>query len=227
MKNNTFQLIDFDRVIFDTALLITKMMDEMKHESPEVALDLAHRFEAAYSKEDTFFVLKFLRDTRGQEWLDAIVATVVQKYGAELFMLPGARERLAGADALTTRRPSFGILTYGDATDQYMKIRMVGIESVPIHLTDTPDKSEIIQSWKQTDGTFLLPDDFGGGVVSTLTFEDDKLRAFSQLPEGVIGVWITRRDDASLRLLETNPHNLHIAGDLHESLQFLKETLTP
>lgn len=200
MSGSLFQIFDFDRTLFDTSAFTKALTDEIDRTEPGMGAELDRQFEEAYSREETFFILRHLRSEKGDTWFEALVERVVEQKGAESLMLPGARERLAFADTLATQHPAWGILTYGDEVDQLMKLRIAGLEDAPLVIADTPDKGAIIASWKQSDGTFKLPDAFGGATVERLTFEDDKLRAFIGLPENARGIWITQFDDAARRI---------------------------
>lgn len=204
MAHSIFQLIDLDRTIFDTSGFIKAITDEINLTEPGVGTELDTRYEAAYKKEETFFLLRYLREERGDEWFEELVKRVVEKIGAPALLLTGVRERLSLADAVTDYRPSWGVMTFGDKVDQLMKLLIVGLQDAPILLTDTPDKAGLMRSWQQPDGTFQLPLEFGGGVVDYLTLEDDKLRAFVGLPEGAHGFWVTQDEEeiARQRLVE-------------------------
>ncbi len=188
---------------------------------PGLGTELDNRFEAAYAREETFFVLAYLRQEKGQAWLTDLVEKVVRKHGAEAFKLPGVNERLDAADVLSSCTPSWGILTYGDMVDQRMKLGIVGLESAPVYFTDTPDKGFLIASWQQPDGTFLLPAEYGGGVASKISLEDDKLRAFQGLPRGAYGVWITDKSDAQLLLDAEGVTNIAPAVSVKESTKVI------
>lgn len=189
-KPNVFQLIDLDRTLFDTAAFVKALTDEINLTHPGLGTQLDERFETAYAKEETFFLLRHLRHEKGDAWFEALVEQVIRKHGAQSFMLPGMRERLAFAEELSSASPSWGILTYGDKIDQLMKMRIIGLGDAAVYLTHTPNKAEVLGSWKTNDGTFKLPAAFGGGVVEQLTLEDDKHRAFYNLPTGVVGLWV-------------------------------------
>ena len=200
MSSSLFQILDFDRTLFDTSAFTKALTDEIDRTEPGMGAELDRQFEEAYSREETFFILRHLRSEKGDAWFEALVERVVAQKGAESLMLPGARERLAFADTLATAHPAWGILTYGDEIDQLMKLRIAGLQDAPLVIADTPDKGAIIASWQKSDGTFKLPDAFGGAVVERLTFEDDKLRAFVGLPENTHGIWITQFADATERI---------------------------
>ena len=197
MKPSVFQAIDLDRTLFNTSHFVELIMARVEEWEPGLGKKLEARFEEAYKNETTFFALDFIRQRFGDEKYEGLIATIAAETNPDELLLPGARERLARADELSDVRPSFGIVTYtNNASDQLMKLRLVGLENVPLMITDTPHKAKVIESWQQADGTFRLPQEFGSSVVETITLEDDKLRAFVGLPDGVQGVWITDRDEA-------------------------------
>jgi hypothetical protein len=224
MKPDLFQLIDFDRVLFDTSKFVKLLTDDINVLYPGLGTELDERFEEAYKTEETFFVLTYLREKYGDAWLEERVQSLAERYGAEAFMMPGMTERLVAADSLSSHRPSWGILTFGDEQDQRMKLRLVGLESAPIYFTDTPDKAGIITSWQRTDGRFVLPNAFGGGDVAMVSLEDDKLRAFQNMPENALGIWMTAREDAQdvLRANGEVGARMLVAANLGESVEKLR-----
>lgn len=225
MTTNAFQLIDLDRTLFDTTALIDAILEHIALGDAVLSDELRAQSWDAYKDERTFFLLRYLREHKGDDWLEALVGEIVRERGSEAFMLPGAHERLKAADDLTSARPSWGILTYGDPEDQLMKIRLAGLEEAPAHIVTVAEKGGLIASWQMSDGRFQLPSEFGGGIVDVLTFEDDKLQVFKDTPETLIGVWVTHREDAEVRLAETGLPNVTIAQNLHDSLRQLKQRL--
>ncbi len=216
-----FQVIDFDRTIFDTskfALLVTAELETIK---PGMGKALDEQFEKAYKNRETFFVFRYIRAEIGNDALEALVKAVVDRVGVDSLLMPGARERLALAEKIGTQTPAWGILTYGDAEDQHMKIRIAGFEHTPTILLTTPDKSEVIATWKNSDGTFTLPDEFGGHVVDVVSLEDDKLRAFNNITDGVIGVWM-RNSLNELAEGEVVPEGVISVGSMFESTEYFK-----
>jgi len=224
-KSNVFQLIDLDRTLFDTSKFAKAITDEINLTQPGFGTELDERFEAAYKKEETFFLLRYLRHEKGDAWFEDLVSRVVEKYEASSFIIPGTAERLALADTLSDLSPSWGILTYGDKVDQLMKMRIMGLEDVPVYFTHTPNKADIIQSWKREDGRFQLPAVFGGAVVEALTLEDDKLRAFYHLPDGVVGVWLAAPGKEDHGFSDEVLENVVPVQNLFESIEKLKALL--
>ena len=222
MKASVFQIIDLDRTLFDTSQFTKLLTEEVNKVSPGMGTELDAQFEAAYKREETFFLLRHLREQKGDAWFEQLVARVVDTYGSERFMLPGAAERISLASSLGDARPAWGILTYGDAVDQHMKLRIAKLEDTPVLITDTPDKGTIIASWRLVDGRYQLPSEFGGQIVDTITFEDDKLRAFRDMPEDAVGIWITNDETALDRIAEEGLKNVTPAQDLFASMEVLK-----
>ncbi len=222
MNNKTlFQVIDFDRTIFDTskfALLVTAELETVR---PGMGKALDERFEVAYKNRETFFVFRYIREEIGTDALEKLIETVVNRVGIDDLLMPGVRERLAFAEQIGTQQPAWGILTYGDADDQHMKLRIAGFKDVPTILLETPDKSEIIATWKNDDGTFSLPAEFGGNTVDVVSLEDDKLRAFNNIVEGITGVWM-KNPLNELAEGEIIPEGVHPVNDMYESIEYLK-----
>jgi len=220
MSRKLFQVIDFDRTIFDTALFIEALTTYVDREHPGLGKGLKEAVEAAYKQEKTFFLLRYLREALGLKKFEALVDQVILENGSEAFFLPGARERLAMAESLTDARPAFGIVTFGDEVDQLMKIHAVKLDMVPVLVTKTPQKAEVVASWLTPTGYFRLPEVFGGTLVEEITIEDDKLRAFHDLPENVTGIWVM--EDPGEKINDM-PVGIHHVKNLRESIQLLKE----
>lgn len=221
MKRKVFQLIDLDRTLFDTSKFAKAITDEVNKAEPGLGTELDAKFEEAYSREETFFVLRYLRAHLGDDGFTALVDRVVASYGNDAFKMSGFDERITLADTLSDLRPSYGILTFGDEIDQRMKLSIVGLQDAPIYFTETADKSPVIASWQQHDGTFKLPKEYGGAIVDELTFEDDKARAFSNLPSGVTGIWLTSATDAKEYAKTLGAHTLHVVPSLVASTELL------
>lgn len=221
-KPSVFQLIDLDRTLFDTSKFVKAITDEINITNPGLGTELDERFEAAYKNEETFFLLRHLRKEKGDLWLETLVASVVARYGSDAFLLSGVKERLAFAETLSSHAPAWGILTYGDTIDQTMKLRILGMSNVPVYLTQTPDKGEVLQAWKTLDGRFQLPAEYGGGVVDIITLEDDKLRAFNNLPEQAVGLWVAAPGKENHGEGVETASNVFVVQNLFESIDHLK-----
>lgn len=222
-----FQLIDFDRTLFNTALFVQHISNRVDQVRPGMGAELEQQFEAAYQNEQTFFILTYLRELFGDEWFEAEIQAMCDEYGSEIYMQPGARERIRLANTLSDIQPGWGILTYGNPKDQALKLAIAGLQDAKVYIADTPDKGCLIASWKQADGSYMLPKQLTTERVDLLSFEDDKLRAFQDLPEDVIGIWLTQYDAerARVELQASRIGNVHIAQNLHEAADILQSAV--
>lgn len=231
MTTSIFQLIDLDRTLFDTTLFVKMICDQVDVFQPGLGAEIDVRFEEAYRQENTFFALAYIREKLGEEQYNAFVDAVMRQNSAETFLLPGVRERLEFAQQLSEasgagENSGFGLFTYSQyPEDQYLKTRLTGLDTLPMYIGNTADKTERIKSWQTSEGKFQLPNEFGGVVVDVVTLEDDKLRAFENLPKNAYGFWLTHYEDAEERLKAAGYRNVTIVRDLHESIAALKKRL--
>lgn len=216
-----FQLIDLDRTLFDTLHFVELISAEVNDIHAGLGTALSAQVEASYQKGETFFMLRYLRDQLGDADFEAMVERIVEREGVDALLLPGAKERLLLADTLTSERPSWGIMTYGDSIDQLMKLRLIGLEDAPVLLTQTPDKGTLIREWQNPDETFTLPIELGGAQVDILTLEDDKLRTFLNAPAAVVAIWI-HANPKNEQTLTNEGYHIKVAKDLFESADYLR-----
>lgn len=218
-----FQAIDFDRTLFDTVRFVDEIILRISMFDPVVAQEIDVRFKESYASEKSFFILQYIRERIGEAQSDVFIDEVIREYPDDHFLLPGARERLTAAPQLSNHTPSYGILTFGNAIDQILKVKIAGLDSVPLLITDTPHKSVVMKSWQNTDGTFTLPVEFGGGTVENIVLEDDKLKAFIDLPLGAKGIWLTDDPQADEQLKDMGTDVVAVRS-LFESIDVLKAT---
>lgn len=222
-RRDLFQLIDLDRTIFSTSLFIKKICDIVDEYMPGLGNEIDKQFKDAYKREETFFALEYIRQTLGRDQYEAMVDAAMKRIDKNELLLPGAKERLALAETLSDKSPGYGILTYSlYPEDQYLKVKLAGLEHIAMYIIDSPNKAELLATWQTDDGKFQLPEAFGGGVVDELTLEDDKLRAFFNLPEKVTGVWLTQYDDADQRIAALGLKNLIAVSHLDDSSVYLQ-----
>lgn len=226
MENKrVFQLIDLDRTLFDTSRFAKLITNEVNKIHPGLGTQLDTRFEEAYKNEETFFLLRYLRHEMGDEPFEQLVMDIVEREGKDSLLLPGAKERLRLADEYSLDGPSWAILTFGDEIDQRMKLRIIGLQDAPLILSETPDKGFLIRQWQNEDGTFTLPLHREAEAVEMLTLEDDKLRAFNDIPANVYGIWVTPRADAKVILNDQKPERVTHVADLFESIDYLQNLI--
>jgi hypothetical protein len=82
----------------------------------------------------------------------------------------------------------FGIVTYGGRIWQLTKMSAAGLIELPHIVTSVKEKGILLTSWRQDDGTFLIPSELTGEDVlraKRLVFIDDKPISFTGLPQNV------------------------------------------
>ena len=224
MNKRVFHALDFDRTIFRTRTMEQKLMDALAVYRPGIEKELQKQSIEHGARGESFFVFQYLKERLGPidfpVFFDAFHKTVP----VDDLLRPGARERLAFA--ASKAEWSGGVMTFGSFDDQRLKLMLVDMEHYPHLVTNTPDKGFIIDGWKQPDGTFELPEEFGGGVVDIVTLDDDKLRAFDNLPEGAYGIWLTVDPAASSHIRDELKTRVYAATDLFGSITLLTKILS-
>ena len=189
-SQKVFHILDLDRTLLDTSKLARNLKKIIALHDTKLALAIDDQIKKHAKQQDSFFIFEFIAGQIGNDALNAYVDTLSEEVSPRELLLPGAIERLAFAKS----QPGWGagILTYGATRDQKIKLKLVGLQMERCIVTDTPKKGSIIASWKQPDGKYKLPIEFGGHLVDTLTFDDDKLLAFENVPGDVLCQWITK-----------------------------------
>lgn len=222
-KPSVFHIIDLDRTLLDTSKLAERLRAIVAKNNADLALAIEREVEKYAQLTNSFFMFEYIAINAGHDALESYVEELNATTDVEDLLLPGAVNRMEFA----TSQPNWemGILTYGSPHDQEIKLKLVGLDTKHRIITSTPKKGAIIASWKQPDGTYQLPDAFGGHTVDVLTFDDDKLVAFEDLPEDVLGQWITKSSMDSTFESDDLPGNVRAIADLESSIAYLKTKL--
>ena len=246
---NAFQIIDLDRTLFDTQLFVRSIGDELDLLEPGWGTELYNKFTTAYNHGETFYIMRLLRQQKGDAWFDNLVDQAVSRAGLSNLVMPFLQERIEAAATITSHRPAWGIMTYGNEIDQRLKCSLIGLDNanIPFLISPTPNKSSVISSWQNSDGSFTLPENFGGGVADVITLEDDKLEAFANMPTtGMYGYWLTDNrsdsysggarpsDNSDSNSANVNHHhqssnnnnNVTAVDNLHDSLTAIRHNLS-
>ena len=219
-KQTVFQILDLDRTLLDTSKLAFHLKEVIARHDETLAREISRQVTVHAEQHTSFFIFDFIAEQVGYETLDKWVSELNYIAPASELLLPGASERIAFAKS----QPgwSVGILTYGAKRDQMIKLKLAGLQMERYLITDTPEKGEILASWKRPDGKYQLPIEFGGHVVDRLTLDDDKLVAFNGLPDDVLGQWVTHASIGGTTELAYLSDNVHLVHNLEESIEYLK-----
>jgi hypothetical protein len=218
-----FHILDLDRTLLDTSKLAHHLKEIIAHRDPELAHDIGIEIAKHVEKGTSFFIFEFIAEHIHADQFERYINELNYIAPASELLLPGATERIAFAKS----RPgwSAGILTYGASRDQKVKLKLAGLQMERYIITDTPKKGAIIASWKLPNGKYKLPIEFGGHTVDQLTFDDDKFIAFKDLPEDVLGQWVTHASIGGTNDMKYLASNVRPVPNLEASIMYLKTRL--
>jgi len=227
MKANStvFHILDLDRTLLDTSKLAHHLKEIIARRDPELAHDINIEIMKHIKEGTSFFIFEYIAEQIHQEQFERYINELNYISPASELLLPGATERIAFAKS----QPgwSMGILTYGAPRDQKIKLKLTGLQMERHIITDTPKKGAIIASWKLPNGKYKLPIEFGGHTVDKLTFDDDKFIAFKDLPEDVLGQWVTATSIGGSNEIRKLAANVRPVMNLEASIRYLKTKLIP
>jgi hypothetical protein len=218
-----FHILDLDRTLLNTTKLARTLKKIIAQDDPGLDALITKQMTKHSRNKTSFFMFEFIAEHIGHDKLNHYVSRLNYEAPASELLLPGAVERIAFAKS----QPgwSMGILTYGAKRDQIIKLKLVGLQLEHHIITDTPKKGDIITSWKLPNGKFKLPIEFGGHTVDVVTFDDDKLVAFENIPDDVYGQWITHAAIGGAVEMRTLPRNVRPVANLEESIKYLQTKL--
>ncbi|HEX4662675.1 MAG TPA: hypothetical protein VH144_03600 [Candidatus Saccharimonadales bacterium] len=212
----TLGVIDFDRTLgstpaimarFDAAVmrcgLDQQAVDDMRAEQ--------HRREAV---GETVSLLGFIRE-RGDEFVEAFKQAFIEAkdYPIGYYNHAGEDESASFLERLQAADMPYVIVTYGvDEEWQQLKLDAAGYAG-PRMIVDHPRKADIINSWRQPDGTYRLELHDEVIIAEETWLIDDKAKAFDGYAGE--GFWIQRGDLLPSQRGEVG-NNVHILRSLDE-----------
>ena len=216
--STTFYAIDFDRCLSDTQKLddifyeVVAEFDELNKE------ELIASRKAIEDQGGSFDQVAPLQQQLTSERVVAFFKAFIDKAQQHDILSDGARELMEKLSALGA---PFGIVSYGEIEWQSIKIEASGVTAVPALIIDHKRKGEVIATWQQPDGSFLIPDvltrDGDELQVETVVLMDDKADAFIGLPETARGYWVQSITQPLLPSQQgTVPSNVRVAHGLSE-----------
>lgn len=182
-STDTFYIVDFDRTLADS----DKLLDVFIGIAQQYISIPRERIEAANAdvkaRGDSFDTASYVRDHLADSgeidrWSD-LEKQFIHESRALNMLLPGANELL---EKLSERHARYGILTYGNPLWQHLKLTAAGFNHVHRIILAQKEKGKLVASWQQDDGTFRLPQEFGGGFAQTIVMIDDKAVSFEGFP---------------------------------------------
>lgn len=177
----TYYILDFDRCLGDVEALNTLWAQTLEACGVMTA-EAFYRLRAAVEASGgSFDSVEYLLDTGRLDvaGYEQVAAKYLAAADASALRMSGATELLA---LLDTRGDMYGIVTYGGARWQSLKLRAAGVDTIPHLITPVKRKGRLFDAWWQQDGSFQLPAELGGAVASSLVLIDDKAISFEGFP---------------------------------------------
>lgn len=191
-SDGEFYIVDFDRTLVDTDKM-TEVFIEIAEEHGAISREQIEKANQDVTRTgDSFDTAGYVRDRlmaedRSEEW-DALEKQYIHESRSLNYLLPGAAELL---EWLAIHGKRYGILTYGNPLWQRIKLTASGFNHVRHIIMEQKEKGRLISSWQRDDGSFRLPDAFGGGWADYVVLIDDKAVSFAELPdEPTRGYWV-------------------------------------
>lgn len=214
----TFYILDFDRCIGDTDKLFDAFERTIVNHTGLTAWSLRnvrHEVEAVGDSFDTATYVRAQLHLENQEakWQE-LEQDFVSSCKEKNMLNPGARELI---DWLKEHNFPYGILTYGEPTWQKLKLRAAGLGDMPQLITDNKHKGSLIQTWRQSDGFFTLPQELGAGKYASLVLIDDKAVSFDNFPSYPSeGYWVLAKNRVLPSQEGSVPTNVQRVASLRE-----------
>lgn len=192
--DDTFYVIDFDRTLVDSDKLLEVFIEVANEffDIPREQIEKADR--EVKERGDSFDTASFVRDHLRARALEAdsdekdgelmweeLEKHFIHECRSLNMLLPGAAELLEWLEENDKR---YGILTYGNFLWQRIKLTASGFNHVKHIVMQEKEKGRFISHWKQEDGTFKIPEEYGGGYAARIVTVDDKAVSFAEYPEG-------------------------------------------
>lgn len=222
-SDSEFYIVDFDRTLVDTDKM-TEVFIEIAEQHGAISRQQIEKADAdVKSTGDSFDTAGYVRDRlaaegRGEEW-DALEKQYIHESRSLNYLLPGAADLL---EWLAANGKRYGILTYGNPLWQRIKLTAAGFNHVRHIIMQQKEKGKLISSWQQSDGSFKLPGDMGGGVVGRVMLIDDKAVSFDRFPLAPSrGYWVLDPNHELPSQQGTVPENVTRYGSLDDVLRSL------
>lgn len=224
---DTFYILDFDRTLARTDDLRGLYEKIIIDSTPVTREEIQYHRQRVKSNFDlAAYARQQLQKTIGRENVEETMTSIRQNFIAQArqqdLLEPYAAELLA---YLGQQHLPFGILTTGGEEWQQTKIEAARLENVPHLIIPKPNKGELIASWQQQDGSFLLPDKLTGKkdiLAKSLVFLDDKTISFQKIPSAVRAIRIISLSGQEPSEPELDvPPNVTTARGLKVAFQYL------
>jgi len=194
VKVSEFYLLDLDRTLLDTVKATELLRTAVSWYNAGLANQLTQLIEDYTLLGESFSMRDFILEQIGEAKTAEIEAKFIELAADQELLNPGASELI---DYIRSKpNTGVGILTFGSPEGQAMKIKAAGLDDMPFLVTGETFKGEQISSWRDEQGIYNLPEEFGGVSATIIVFVDDKPFSFKGLAGDCRGYWIHSLYDA-------------------------------
>lgn len=222
-NTETFYIVDFDRTLADSDKLL-EVFIEVANQYIDIPIEQVRKIDADIkAKGDSFDTAKYVRDNLSgagalEQW-HKLEKQFIHESRALNMLLPGANELL---EHLNKNHMRHGILTYGNPLWQHLKLTASGFNHVRRIVTTNKHKGHFISSWQQEDGSFRLPQEYGGGSSRCIVLIDDKAASFDGYPsEPSYGYQVLDEHNVLPAQLGETPSNVTRMTSLYQVIESL------
>ena len=191
-KFDTFYILDLDRTLVRTDDLRKAYEQTLLKIAPELTKDITTariRYKSNFDLIAYIYavLLKKRSSSEVEKLLTHVNTVFINHARKQSFLEPFAAELLK---YLEKNKIPMGILTTGGDAWQNLKIEAAGLSRIPHLIIHGFEKGKLINTWRQHNGDYVLPEEFDNIHVKSLVFLDDKTVSFIGIPVDVVGLRI-------------------------------------
>lgn len=197
-------VVDLDRTLID----LEKVMQVFYESCEQLSIDknIVTQAQAEIeSRGQSFHALDYLKSQSLIDGVENFRNVFLKNSKTEDLLYPDAREFI---NKIITNDEPVMILTYGETEWQMLKLQAAGLLQVPAVITDNKEKGTWFTKRLMKNGLYNIEHI---GEAENISFIDDKLISFNNLPTNIKGYWINRNSES-----DKVPNNIQKIASLRE-----------
>jgi hypothetical protein len=216
MKTYTPELFatDLDRTLVDANLVIGSLGRALLAENLDPR-PMIHLVDAYESLSQSYNAWSYVQKYGNSDIEEAVKARFLADCAENPIVYDDAQDYL---NFLSERFIDNLIMTNGDQTWQELKLTGSGLNKYPFLIIGEETKGSVIDSWRDHNESFTIPDGIGCESTLTIRLVDDKISSFNGFPGDCIGYLLIRNNEALKAQQDSDdlPLNIKIVQDLLE-----------
>lgn len=187
MINNVLYVLDLDRTLIDTDKIVKMLSMSLDRQGLDGDA-LIDKIEKARLSEKDIDAEKAIRLLGEKAW-ENVEAYFLKNAQRDLLLFDDTQPFL---NSLKDAELPHIILTFGVSKAwQHLKLISTGLEQTPAIVSDSRDKSETINSWRNNNGVYIPPG-FTDLSANNIILVDDRPGAFVGIQENCRGYLLDR-----------------------------------